>query len=113
MAANRRSESLSPRAAWFPAPGGGLRSFVPSRLPPHETVFATTVHKSQGSEFDSIAVLMPEEASPILTRELVYTAITRARRRVVLYGAESVLKGAVARRIDRASGLADALWCPR
>lgn len=94
----------------FPTAGGGLRWLSPARLPPHETVFAMTVHKSQGSEFDRVALVLPAAVSPILTRELVYTAITRARRRIVVYGVPEVLQQAVGRRIDRASGLREALW---
>jgi exodeoxyribonuclease V alpha subunit len=96
--------------AFFFGERGTLRSIHPGRLPPHETVFAMTVHKSQGSEFDRVAVLLPERSSPILTRELVYTAVSRARRSVDIHGSEQVLRQAVARRIERASGLRDALW---
>jgi exodeoxyribonuclease V alpha subunit len=69
-----------------------------------------TVHKSQGSQFESVAVLLPDPTSPILTRELLYTAITRARQRVLLVGTESSIRTAVERPIARASGLGDALW---
>jgi exodeoxyribonuclease V alpha subunit len=88
----------------------GLRFFAPSRLPPHETVFATTVHKSQGSEFDAVSVVLPAEASPLLGRELLYTAVTRARQRVDVFASPSVLRSAVSRAVRRASGLHDALW---
>ncbi|MEM9461397.1 MAG: exodeoxyribonuclease V subunit alpha [Myxococcota bacterium] len=94
----------------FGTSGGSLRWLSPARLPPHETVFAMTVHKSQGSEFDRVALTLPAAVSPVLTRELVYTAITRARRQIVVYGVPSVLEKAVGRRIDRASGLREALW---
>ncbi len=94
----------------FGTTGGGLRWLAPARLPPHETVFAMTVHKSQGSEFDRVALTLPAAVSPVLTRELVYTAITRAREQIVIYGVPSVLEKAVGRRIDRASGLREALW---
>jgi exodeoxyribonuclease V alpha subunit len=90
--------------------GKALRQLPPARLPPHETVFAMTVHKSQGSEFDRVALLMPEQVSRILTRELVYTGITRAKSQVDLYGSEAVLCEAIERRIERPSGLRDALW---
>ena len=69
-----------------------------------------TVHKSQGSEFDDVVVLLPEAASPVLTRELLYTAVTRARRSVVLHGSREVFRQAVERRSERASGLRDLLW---
>jgi exodeoxyribonuclease V alpha subunit len=82
----------------------------PARLPPHETVFAMTVHKSQGSEFDRVLLLLPPEPSRVVTRELLYTAITRARRRVEIWATEPALRAAVASRIERSSGLRDALW---
>jgi len=94
----------------FGTTSGKLRWLAPARLPPHETVFAMTVHKSQGSEFDRVALCLPAAVSPVLTRELVYTAITRAKKQVVIYGVPSVLEKAVGRRIDRASGLSEALW---
>lgn len=90
--------------------GDGLRSIVPARLPPHETVFATTVHKSQGSEFDSIVLVLPDKVSPILTRELVYTGITRAKHKVSVLAPAEVLGAACERGIERASGLREALW---
>lgn len=84
----------------------GIRRLPAARLPAHETVFAMTVHKSQGSEFDRLALVMPPASSPILTRELVYTAVTRARRRVDIFGDEAVLRAAVRTRVSRTSGLA-------
>lgn len=97
-------------SAFFRGGGGSLRAVGPARLPAHATAFAMSVHKSQGSEFDEIAVVLPDKNSPLLSRELLYTAITRARRRVVLYGSESAVAAAIERRIERASGLGDALW---
>ena len=99
--------------AFFVAPGGEQRLLSPARLPPHETVFAMTVHKSQGSEFDRVAVLLGDRSSPLLTRELLYTAVTRARESVTLYATQAVLEEAIARRTERGSGLRDALWGPR
>ena len=95
---------------WFPDARGGVRSFHPSRLPPHETVFAMTVHKSQGSEFDRVALLLPKSVSPVVTRELVYTALSRARARADIHGDEAVLRAAIETKVVRASGLEDALW---
>ena len=63
---------------YFPDTSGRLKRFPPHRLSEHETVYAMTVHKSQGSEFDHIALLLPEKDNPLLTRELIYTALTRA-----------------------------------
>jgi len=89
---------------------GALRSFAPARLPEHETVYAMTVHKSQGSEFDSILVVTPNEPSPVLSRELLYTALTRAKQHAVFYGTPDVFAAAVERRLRRSSGLRDRLW---
>jgi exodeoxyribonuclease V alpha subunit len=95
---------------FFPAPDGSMRTFPPLRLPDHETVYAMTAHKSQGSEFNKVLFLMPDRSVPVLTRELVYTAITRAKEKVEVWGKEEVLKGAISRRIERISGLRKALW---
>jgi Exodeoxyribonuclease V, gamma subunit/UvrD-like helicase C-terminal domain len=92
------------RARFFAAEGTA-RKLAPSRLPPHEAVFAMTVHKAQGSEFDEVALVLPAEASAILTRELLYTALTRARRRVVVVGEGEEIAAAVRRPVERASGL--------
>lgn len=96
--------------ACFAGPDGDVRRLPPQRLPAHETVFAMTVHKSQGSEFDSVLVILPENDSPLLTRELLYTALTRAREKVLIWGPEGGLTAAVSKKIERASGLHDALW---
>ena len=72
------ADSGEPRA-FFPGPDNTLRKFLPLRLPAHETAFAMTVHKSQGSEFERVLLILPERESPVLSRELLYTGITRAR----------------------------------
>ncbi|RJR17264.1 MAG: exodeoxyribonuclease V subunit alpha [Desulfobacteraceae bacterium] len=95
---------------FFASAEGGVRSISPHRLPSHETAFATTVHKSQGSEFNKVLLILPERDSPVLTRELVYTGLTRGRKRVVLWAEEEIVRTAISRRIERASGLRDALW---
>ena len=84
--------------------------FSPSRLAAVETVYAMTIHKSQGSQFDAAAVLLPEPSSRILTRELLYTAVTRARRELILAGTEESLRAGVLRPVARASGLRRRLW---
>ncbi len=84
---------------------GGMRSIAPVRLPPHEPAFAMTVHKSQGSEFDHILCILPDQDSPVLTRELLYTAITRARKKVTLVCSPDVFIRTVNRRVQRSSGL--------
>ncbi|HOI73372.1 MAG TPA: exodeoxyribonuclease V subunit alpha [Syntrophales bacterium] len=99
--------------AFFRSPDGSLRSLPPSRLPEHETVWAMTVHKSQGSEFDRVLLVLPDRDAPILTRELLYTAVTRARKRIAICGRQDVFTAACSRRTARFSGLRDALWGPR
>ena len=69
-----------------------------------------TIHKSQGSQFDTAAVLLPDPGSRILTRELLYTAATRARERLILVGTEETVRAAVERPVARASGLRTRLW---
>lgn len=95
--------------AFFLTAESKLRRVLPSRLPQHETAFALTVHKSQGCEFDRVLVLLPDADTPLLTRELLYTAVTRARDRVEVWATESVLRATIARQVSRVSGLRDAL----
>ena len=92
-------------SVWFPEPGGGMRSIAPVRLPQHETAFAMTVHKSQGSEFDAVLVLLPEPRSRVLARELLYTAVTRASSRVTLGAGPAALTAAITTTTQRHSGL--------
>lgn len=96
-------------AAWFSDGDGGVRRLSPLRLPPHETAFALTVHKSQGSEYAQVLLILPEQASEVLTRELLYTAITRGKKRVEIWGTEEVFRTAVERRTERSSGLRERL----
>jgi exodeoxyribonuclease V alpha subunit len=96
--------------ACFSGADGKPRELSAARLPPHESAYAMSVHKSQGSELDEVALLLPSEASPLLSRELLYTAVTRARRRVVVYANPDMVALAVRQTIERASGLRDALW---
>jgi exodeoxyribonuclease V alpha subunit len=90
--------------------GGGVAEVSPTRLAAVDTVYAMTVHKSQGSQFHTVAFMVPAAGSRLLTRELLYTAVTRAQERLILVGAEESIRAAVARPISRASGLRDALW---
>ena len=102
-------------AAFFPDPDSGVRRISSLRLPPHETAFALTVHKTQGSEFDAVLLILPDQMSEVLCRELLYTAVTRARKCVEIWGDEEVFRRAVERRIERSTGLRDRLWsggCP-
>ncbi|MGZ8268714.1 MAG: exodeoxyribonuclease V subunit alpha [Burkholderiales bacterium] len=87
-----------------------LRKFAPARLPEHETVYAMTIHKSQGSEFGDVLMVLPNEPSAIMSRELVYTGITRAMRCVEIWGTEATFVDAVQRRLARASALRERLW---
>jgi exodeoxyribonuclease V alpha subunit len=87
-----------------------LRLMLPSRLDQVETTFAMTVHKSQGSEFDHVALVLPDYQAPVVTRELLYTAITRARSRFTLAsGSDASWLAALSRPTRRASGLAERL----
>lgn len=95
--------------AFFPKPDGDYRKIRPFRLPEYELAYAMTVHKSQGSEFSNVLLLLPEQDSPILTRELIYTGLTRAATKVEIWGNEEVFRLAVSRRIKRTSGLREAL----
>lgn len=96
-------------AVWFGAPDGGFRAVAPQRLPEHDTAFASTVHKAQGSEFDTVLVLLPEAPNRLLGREWLYTALTRARRRAILAGGAAAVAQAVQSRTLRRSGLLDRL----
>ena len=89
---------------------GRLVAFAPSRLQDVQRAHAMTIHKSQGSQFDAVAIVLGEPDSRILTRELLYTAVTRARRRVILVASEDAVRTAVARPVARATGLRERLW---
>ena len=101
-------ETISLRV-FFPTEEGTFRKILPGRLTAYETAHAMTVHKSQGSEFEHILVLLPDRHSEVVTRELIYTAITRARKRVEVWGREEIFVEAVSSRTRRVSGLQDRL----
>jgi exodeoxyribonuclease V alpha subunit len=92
---------------FFPRPDGNSQGYSPARLPHCETVFAMTIHKSQGSEFEEICVCLPEYQQTILTKELLYTAITRAKKRIRLVTSEAVFTTAVQTSITRVTGLVE------
>lgn len=93
--------------AWFAGEAGSpVRGFHPAALPAHESAFAMTVHKAQGSEFDHVWLQLPGRDARVLSRELVYTGLTRARRTLHLAGGEAVLRAALHRHAARISGLA-------
>ena len=112
---NCRATAISPPTLTLPRQGGGdsvqsllgggFRVLDPVRLPPHETAFAMTVHKSQGSEFEQVAFVLPAYASTVLTKELIYTGVTRTRRLLTLYSSANVLGEAIAKQCLRHSGL--------
>src|SRR5213082_3023234 len=89
---------------------GDVLNFAPGRLPAHEPAFALTVHKSQGSEFRQALVILPEREAPVLTRELLYTGVTRVRETVEVWATEHILRQTIERKIERNSGLRDRLW---
>lgn len=92
--------------AYFQYPDGTIKGIQPNRLPLHETAYAMTVHKSQGSEFTHTALVLPKVYSPVLTRELVYTAITRAKKELSLYCGMKIIRRAIETPTKRRSGLA-------
>jgi exodeoxyribonuclease V alpha subunit len=97
------------RACFF-GQEGAIRDLSPAMLGPHETVFAMSIHKAQGSEFDQVAVVLPPMPSGVVSRELLYTAVTRARQQVTLYASEETLRYAIENPVQRSSGLAELLW---
>ncbi|RWX51720.1 DNA helicase/exodeoxyribonuclease V, alpha subunit [Candidatus Electrothrix marina] len=95
--------------AWFRRPDNSLSSISPARLPEHQSAYAITVHKAQGSEFDQVLLLLPEEDSRVLSQELLYTGISRARSRLILCASSERVTTAVRRKTQRFSGLAEKL----
>ena len=89
---------------FFSAPDGGVRSVVPERLPLHETAYAITIHKSQGSEFGRVVMILPPVDGELMTRELLYTGMTRAKESVEIWANEEVFCAAVRKKTKRSSG---------
>lgn len=98
-----------PRRAVIQRVSEGPYEVAEARLPPYSAAFALSVHKAQGSEFDEVLIVLPEEDGPLLTRELLYTAVSRARKRVRLVGSPEVVAATLGRRAQRYSGLVDAI----
>ncbi len=98
--------------AYFRASDGSLRALSVRQLPTHVSAYALTVHKSQGSEFDQVLLVLPPEPHPLVSRELVYTGVTRARRQVTLHATDNVLRHACRARVRRGSALAERLGWP-
>jgi exodeoxyribonuclease V alpha subunit len=90
---------------FFAGDAGAYRAIAPARMPPHDSAYATTVHQAQGSEFDEVMLILPDSPSQLVTRELLYTAVTRARRRVTLCAGEAVIRAAIDSPTRRFSGL--------
>lgn len=95
--------------AYFRSAEQDIRHFLPVRLPQHETAYAMTIHKSQGSEFAHVLLILPETTSPVLSRELLYTGVTRAKQGVAVLGSAAVLTDCIQGRALRSSGLREAL----
>ncbi len=96
-------------AVYFLRPDGSIKKVLPSRVPEHETVFAMTIHKSQGSEFDECLCVLPLVSNPILTKELIYTAITRAKSTLKIVSSYPVFNQAIQQRVERVGGLLEKL----
>ena len=94
----------------FREPKGTFRKLSPYTLPEHETAFAMTVHKSQGSEYDRVFLFLPDSDNPILNRELIYTGITRARFNLTVCSRKEILTRAISRKMERYSGLTEKIW---
>ena len=92
---------------FFQRADGSVKKYLPARLPHCETVFAMTIHKSQGSEFEEVLIVLPEAINPVLTKELLYTAITRAKKTVKLVANEAVFAATVRQKVKRITGLVD------
>ncbi len=99
-----------PRVVFPGSTPGSVEYLAASRMPPCETVFAMTIHKSQGSQFEHCAIVLPAQRTPLLSRELVYTALTRASARVTVVGDLRVLAQALEHPVERASTLGPLLW---
>lgn len=95
--------------AYFPTTEGEIRSLSTRQLPQHETAFAMTIHKSQGSEFDNLLLILPEEKSQVVTKELIYTGLTRAKKNVLVAGSETSFINACHKTVNRSSGLGERL----
>jgi exodeoxyribonuclease V alpha subunit len=98
------------RGVSFPGEDGMIREIPLVRIPEHETAFSMTVHKSQGSEFDNVFVVFPYNWNRVMTRELLYTAVTRSRKKVIISATEEIIGRMVENPVNRSTGLRDRLW---
>nr|WP_275665879.1 exodeoxyribonuclease V subunit alpha [Vibrio sp. Isolate31] len=106
---SNQPDSTARLKVYFELPDGSVKAVLPSRVPDHETAYAMTIHKSQGSEFDLTLMILPPDFSPILTRELIYTGITRAKKRLMMFSDTNVLKRGIKVKTERVSGLGSRL----
>jgi len=90
---------------FFQQADGSIKKYLPARIPHCETVFAMTIHKSQGSEFEEVLIILPETINPVLTKELLYTAITRAKKTIKLVANADVFSSTVRQKVQRVTGL--------
>jgi len=98
-------DDFSQLKVWFKETDGHYRAILPARLPQHETVYAMTIHKSQGSEFDHVMLVLPDNPVPLLSKELLYTGITRAGKYVDIAASQAIFDFAVNQRVVRNSGV--------
>ena len=98
---------------FFSGADGTIKKYLPARMPRVETAFAMTIHKSQGSEFDEVLIVLPSTLNPILTKELLYTAITRAKQTVQILADHAIFSKTVQQKIERVTGLIDKLQSSR
>ncbi len=103
------SEETADKKVFFKGPGGAGSVFRSADLPAHDTAWAITVHKSQGAEFGTVLILLPDRLSPVVTRQLLYTGVTRAREKVILAGRPDIIKKAVYQDVVRHSGIVEHL----
>jgi exodeoxyribonuclease V alpha subunit len=99
------SEAEPRLKVFFELPDGSVKAVLPGRVPEHETAYAMTIHKSQGSEFDLTMIILPPKYTPVLSRELIYTGVTRAKQKLLLFAENSVINQGIRKRTHRASGL--------
>ncbi len=105
-----QSQGIAPSGrlmVFFQRADGSVKKYLPARMPNCVTVFAMTIHKSQGSEFEDVLIVLPEVINPVLTKELLYTAITRAKKTIKLVAGEAVFTATVRQKIERVTGLVD------
>ncbi len=92
---------------FFQRADGSVKKYLPTRIPHCETVFAMTIHKSQGSEFEEVLIALSDTINPVLSKELLYTAITRAKKTVKVLADEAVFAATVTQKIERITGLVE------